>query len=96
MIIIFIASCQHQAQGGITPVGAVSRAATAVKMQSNGQGTSWGLVKQSSGVLGPISSIARWPRGMAAYAVSRLSTGEGQKFAIIILWSRPFLDGQKS
>ena len=44
---------------GVTPIGAVSRAPTGVKMQwdrSNGQAV--------SGVLGPISSIARWPRGM--------------------------------
>ena len=54
----------HLARGGITPIGAVSRAATGVKMQSNGQGTFGGLVKQSSGVLGPISSIARRPRGV--------------------------------
>ena len=53
------------AQGGITPIGAVSRAATGVKMQSNGQGTFWGSVKRSSGVLGPISGIARRPRGVA-------------------------------
>ena len=52
-------------QGGVTPIGAVSRAATGVKMQSNGQGTFWGSVKRSSSVLGPISSIARWPRGVA-------------------------------
>ena len=44
-------------QGGVTPIGAVSRAATGVKMQSNGQGTFWGSVKRSSGVLGPISGI---------------------------------------
>ena len=50
---------------GVTPIGAMSRAATGVKMQSKGQGTFWGLVKQSSGVLGPISSIARWPSSMA-------------------------------
>ena len=36
-------------QGGVTPIGAVSRTATAVKMQSKGQGTFWGLVKQCSG-----------------------------------------------
>ena len=42
-------------------LGAVSRAATAVKMQSNGQDTFWGSVKRSSGVLGPIA----WrPRGV--------------------------------
>ena len=50
---------------GVTPIGAVSKAATGVKMQSNGQGTFWGSVKRSSGVLGPISSIARRPRGVA-------------------------------
>ena len=46
-------------QGGSTPIGAVSRAATGVKMQLNSQGTFWGSVKRSSGVLGPISSIAK-------------------------------------
>ena len=55
----------YKGGGGVTPIGAVSRAATGVKMQSNGRGTFWGSVKRSSGVLGPISSIARWPRGMA-------------------------------
>ena len=38
-------------QGEVTPIGAVSRAATGVKMRSNGQGT-WGSVKRSSSVLG--------------------------------------------
>ena len=52
-------------QGEVTPIGAVSRAATGVKMQSNGQGTFGGSVKRSSSVLGPISSIARRPRGVA-------------------------------
>ncbi|MCG8621098.1 MAG: hypothetical protein MJE68_03715 [Proteobacteria bacterium] len=42
----------------------MSRAATGVKMQSNGQGTFWGSVKRSSGVLGPTSGIARRPRGV--------------------------------
>ena len=50
---------------GVTPIGAMSRAATGVKMQSNGQGTFWGSVKRTSGVLGPIYSIARLPRGVA-------------------------------
>jgi hypothetical protein len=44
----------------VTPIGAVSRAATAVKMQSNGQGTSWGSVKRSSGVSGPYL-LHYWP-----------------------------------
>ena len=51
-------------QGGVTPIGTVSSAATRVKTQSNCQGTFGGSVKQSSGVLGPISSIATWPRGV--------------------------------
>ena len=38
---------------GVTPIGAVSRAAIGIKMQSKGQGTFWGSVKRSSGVLGP-------------------------------------------
>ena len=36
--------CQTN-QPGVTPIGAVSRAAIGVKMQSNGQGTFWGSVK---------------------------------------------------
>ena len=75
----------------------MSRAATGVKMQSNGQGTFGGSVKWSSDVLDPISgiNIARRPRGVAcACAVSRWSTGQGQKFAVVKR-SRPFLDGQK-
>ena len=42
-------------QGGVTPMGAMSRAATAVKMQSKGQGTFWGSVKRSSSVQGLMS-----------------------------------------
>ena len=96
---IFICQLKYQKLGsvgpdsddkprGVTPIGAVSRAATGVKMQSNGQGTFWGSVKRSSGVLGPISSIARWPRGVAEILRMR-------KFAVVKR-SRPFLDGQKS
>ena len=39
----------NQLGTGITPIGAVSRAATGMKMQSNGQGTSWGLVMRCPG-----------------------------------------------
>ena len=35
----------YHCQGMVTPIGAVSRAVTAVKMQSNSQGTFLGLVK---------------------------------------------------
>ena len=45
---------EGESQGGVTPIGAVSRAATGVKMRSNGQGTFWGSVKRSSSVLGTI------------------------------------------
>ena len=83
---------------GVTPIDAVSRAATVVKMQSKGQGTFWGLVKWSSVVLGPMSSTAgnqeAWP-SLCACAVNRWSTGQGQKLAVVKR-SRPFLDGQKS
>ena len=66
----------QRSKGRGTPIGAVSRAVTVVKMQSNGQGTSWGLVKWSSGVLDPSSSITRqpmqeaWPRFVHAQLVN--------------------------
>ncbi len=51
--------------GGVTPIGAVSRAATGIKMRSNGQGTFWGSVKRSSSVLGTIKGTTgdqeAWP-----------------------------------
>ena len=60
---------------GVTTIGAVSRAATGVKMQSNGQGTFWGSVKRSSGVLGLISSIARRPILTPVAALDTASMG---------------------
>ena len=63
-------------QGRVTPIGAVSRAVTGVKMQSNGQGTFWRSVKQSISVLDPTLCISSklggqeaWPR-CCACAVS--------------------------
>ena len=57
---------KKQGGGGITPIGAVSGAATVVKMQSNGQGTSWGLVKRLRGVLGTLTlgTILSFPTDM--------------------------------
>ena len=60
-------------QGGVTPIGAVSRAATEVKLQSKGQGTFWGSVKRSSGVLGPIKRRGR------AFAHAQLIDGQRVK-----------------
>ena len=66
-------------------------------MQSNGQGTSWGSVKRSSGVRGPISGIARRPRGVAetlcmrSYSIVNGSRGKirrGQVVKAIFGWSK--------
>ena len=66
-IVLFMKSMHacEVTQGWVTPIGAIFRVATTVKMQSNGQGTFWGLIKRSSGVPGPTSSIAWQPRGVA-------------------------------
>ena len=42
---------------GITPIGDMSRAATGMKMQSNGQCTHRGMIKWSSGVFGSSNVI---------------------------------------
>ena len=59
----------------------MSRAATAVKMQSKGQDTFSGSVKQSSSALGPMSSTAgnqeAWP-SICACAVNRRLMGQGK------------------
>ncbi len=69
-------------QGGVTPIGAVSRAATGVKMRSNGQGTFWGSVKRSSSMLGTIYkallAIKRRGRSFCACAVNRWSRVKGK------------------
>ena len=82
--------------GGVTPIGAVSWAATGV---TNGQDTFWGLVKRSSGVLGPISNIDRRPRGVAKILHMQLVDGQRVK-GKNSPWSSgqagPLLDGQKS
>ena len=68
--------------GGVTPIGAVSRAATGVKMRSNGQGTFWGSVKRSSSMLGTIYkallAIKRRGRSFCACAVNRWSRVKGK------------------
>ena len=59
--------------GGVgAPIGAVSRAITVVKMQSNSHGTFWGSVKRSSSFLAPTSSIAWRPRGVVRFAHAQL------------------------
>ena len=72
-------------QGEVTPIGAVSRAATGVKMRSNGQGTFWGLVKRSSSVLGHYRSIStallaikRRGRSFCACAINQWSRVKGK------------------
>ena len=59
-------------------------AATAVKMQPKGQGTSWELVKRLSGVLGPISSTAgSQDQKFVNAQLINTCTGQGKKFTMI-------------
>ena len=85
-------------QGGVTPIGAVSRAATGVKMRSNGQGTFWGSVKRSSSVLGHYLRHYCRSRGVAdPFAHAQLIDGQGSRAKSgVVKRSRPFFDGQKS
>ena len=70
-------------QGGVTPIGAVSRAATGVKMRSNSQGTFWGSVKRSSGVLGHHLRHCWQSRGVAdPFAHAQLIYGQGSRAKI--------------
>ena len=64
-------------------IGAVFRAATRVKMQSNGQGTYWELVKRSSNVLGHYLQYYWQSRGMAECLHMRSSKDQWQKFCVI-------------
>ena len=84
-------------QGGVTPIGAVSRAATTVKMQSNGQGTFWGSVKWSSSVLGHYLRHYWRSRGVAdPFAHAQLIDGQGsrakirrgQAVKVVFRWSK--------
>ena len=76
-------------------MGAVSRAVTAVKMQSKGQGTFLGSVKQSRSVQG-LMSIQQLLviKRHGTCAVNQWSMGQGQKFAMVKR-SRPYLGSQK-
>ena len=79
-------------QGGA--IGAVSRAVTGVKMQSNGQSTFWGLVKRSSTVLGHYrSNYLATKRRLLHMRSKSMAKGQGQKSGKL---SRPFFNGQKS
>ena len=74
-------------QGEVTPIGAMSRAVTGVKMQSNGQGTFWGLVKRSSSVLGHYLRHYWRSRGVVdPFAHVQLIDGQGSR-AKIPAWS---------
>ena len=79
--------------GGVTPIGAVSRAMTAVKMQWKGHGTSWGLVKRCSG---PHLQHCWWPRGVTEIlhmpVINQWSMGQGRKL-IVVKQSRLFFSG---
>ena len=70
-------------QGEVTPIGAVSRAATGVKMRSNGQGTFWGSVKRSSSVLGHYLRHYWRSRGVVdPFAHAQLIDGQGSRAKI--------------
>ena len=81
--------------GGVIHIGAVSRAATGVKMQSNSQGTFWGSVKRSSSVLGALSAVLlAIKRRVRSFAHAQLSMVKGQSGVVKRL--RSLFDGQKS
>ena len=83
-------------QGEVTPIGAVSRAATGVKMRSNGQGTFWGSVKWSNSVLGHyLWHYCDQEAWLILFAHAQLIDGQGQKSGVVKRL-RPFFDGQKS
>ena len=70
-------------QGEVTPIGAVSRAATGVKMRSNCQGTFWGSVKRSSSVLGHYLRHYWRSRGVVnPFAHAQLIDGQGSRAKI--------------
>ena len=81
--------------GTSSPIGAVSRAATGVKMRSNGQGTFWGSVKQCAGHYIYLRHYWRSRGGADSFAHAQLIDGQGQKSGVVKR-SRPFFDGQKS
>ena len=75
----------HAHARGVTPIGAVSRAATGVKMRSNVQGTFWGSVKRSSSVhvLGHYLRHYWRSRGVAdPFAHAQLIDGQGSRAKI--------------
>ena len=68
--------------GGVTPVGAVSRAVTGFKIQSNGQGTlQWfsQTVKQCAGVLSLVGDKEAWIILCACTDNPRLRHGQAVK-----------------
>ena len=68
---------------GVTPIGAVSRAATGVKMQSNSQGTFWGSVKRSSSMLGHYLRHYWRSKGVVdPFAHAQLIDGQGSRAKI--------------
>ena len=64
--------------GGVTTIGAMSRAATGVKMQSNGQGTFWGLVNSQAVCWGTIFSTT----GDQGAWLSLCACGQGSRAKI--------------
>ena len=80
-------------QGEVTPIGAVSRAATGVKMRSNGQGTFWGSVIASSPGLPMFFSVTREKSGRPGDEASRSNgqamcwggtTGDQEAWSILL------------
>ena len=70
-------------QGEVTPIGAVSRAVTGVKMRSNSQGTFWGSVKRSSSVLGHYLRHYWRSRGVVdPFVHAQLIDGQGSRAKI--------------
>ena len=68
---------------GVTPIGAVSRAMTGVKMQSNGQGTFWGRSNSQAVCWGTIYGTTcnqeAWP---ILFVHAQLINGQGSRAKI--------------
>ena len=81
---------------GVAPIlGAVSRSVIVVKMQSKGQGTSWGLVKSSSGfwALSPALAVLAVKRCDQQFEHAQLIYGQRVKGQVAVVkaifgWSK--------
>ena len=70
--------------GGVTPIGAVSRVATGVKMQSNSQAVYWGTIYGTTGDREAWPILVRMCDGQGSRAKLRC----GQAVKAVFRWSK--------